>query len=197
MWPPNLFRLWLLFPLLCAQGCATQTSRPPAEEAKPRPALSQEDLRQRVEALLSGYERIPTEEDFRPLGPGALVVLEQIFLDPARLPTQRTRAVASMALVESPQAEQKLKEILSDPKIDVQYRSTAVLALAHRSGAGALGELRPLLEDKDASLRHAAARALGRVGTLQARRSLEERLGKEPDPAVREAIQQSLTKTEP
>jgi HEAT repeat protein len=187
--------------LLSATGCATQASKQPADETRPATqspaAKSQGDLKAKVEALLSGYERIPTDEDWKRLGPDALGVLEQLYNDPAQLPSTRTRAVASMAQVDNPAAVDSLKAIVADAKVDAQYRSTAVLALGYRTGEQALPQLEPLLDDKSPQMRDAAARAIGKVGTPDARKSLEERLGKEQDPAVREAIQQSLTKMEP
>lgn len=192
---------WVLASLASFTGCASQSSKTPAEEPKPSTespaARTQAGLRDAVDALLSGYERVPTEEDWKRLGPDALGVLEQIYNDPAALPSRRTRAVASMAQVDNPEAVSRLKAIVGDSAADPQYRSTAALALAYRTGEKSLPEVQPLLDHQDPRLRDAAARALGRVGTEDARKFLEERLGKEEDPAVREAIQQSLTKMEP
>ncbi len=187
--------------LVASSGCANQSSKAPAADPKPPTqspaAKSQEDLKARVEALLSGYEFVPSEEHFKPLGPQALTVLEQIFNDPSALPTRRNNAVAAMALVDNPAAESKLRAIVTDPKIDLQLRSTAAMALAHRTGEKALPDLLPLLDAEEPRLRDAAARAVGSVGTPGAKKALEDRLGKEEDPSVREAIQQTLTKMEP
>ncbi|MBI3185838.1 MAG: HEAT repeat domain-containing protein [Myxococcales bacterium] len=194
---PNLFWLWWAAALTLASGCVTQNSRPPEEARPPAPPPKPQDMKVRVLALISGYERVPTEEEFKELGPGALAVLDELYADASQLPTTRTRAVASMALVDNPEAEKRLQDLVADPKVDVQYRSTAVAALAHRAGEKALSTLAPLLESEEPRMRDAAARALGRIGTAEARKTLEERLGKEQDAAVREAIQQSLTKMEP
>ncbi len=164
--------------LLCATGCASQASKQAAEEARapaPSPAKAPGELRPKVEALLSGYERIPTDEDWKRLGPEALGVLLQIYQDPAQLPSTRTRAVASLAQVDNPAAVDALKAIVADAAIEAQYRSTAVLALGARTGEKALPQLQPLLEDKSPQLRDAASRAIGKVGTQEARKSLEER----------------------
>jgi HEAT repeat protein len=87
--------------------------------------------------------------------------------------------------------------VIKDAQVDVRYRSTAVVALGHRGGQAAVAELKPLLAASELALRQAAARALGNVGGADARTSLEEQLAKEEDPAVREIIQQSLTKLQP
>lgn len=176
-------------------GCQSQATKQPAEPAPTAPAKG--DLRSQVEALLSGYERVPTAEDWKRLGPEALEVLEAIFQDPKALPSTRTRAVASMALVDNPAAVQRLVAISADSSVDEQYRSTAALALGRRGGPGAFEAVQPLLDDPSARVRDAAARALGSLGTPKARQVLELRLEKEEDPVVREAIQRSLTKLEP
>jgi hypothetical protein len=180
-----------------AGGCATQASKSSAEETRARPQVTPAALREQVEGLLNGYERMPTDEEWKRIGPDALGVLEQIYLDATALPSRRTRAVASMAQVDNPAAADKLKEILQDGRVDVQYRSTAALALGSRMGSSAVPALEPALKDRDGRVREASARAMARLGSPEARRSLEEQLAKEEDPAVREVIQQSLTKTEP
>ncbi|MGQ0507577.1 MAG: HEAT repeat domain-containing protein [Myxococcaceae bacterium] len=183
--------------LLCTVACANQN--PKAAEEKRAMALNATpaELRPKVEALLNGYERIPTDEDWKRLGPNALQVLEQIYADPAVLPTRRTRAVASMAQVDNPAAAERLRSILKDTQADVQYRSTAAQALSARLGPDAVPDLNPSLSDKDARVREGGAKALSRVSGPEARQLLEDRLGNEEDPAVREIIQQSLTKSEP
>ncbi len=182
--------------LAAASGCARHSSKA-TEEARPTSALSPEALRAQVESLLNGYERMPTDEDWKAVGPEALGVLEQIYRDPKALPSRRTRAVASMAQVDHPAAGDTLKAILQNPRVEAQYRSTAALALGARLGSFAVPVLEGSLKDGDGAVREATARAMGRVGGPDARRSLEEQLANEQDPAVREVIQQSLTKTEP
>jgi hypothetical protein len=185
--------------LFSAQGCATQAPKQ-AEEAKPAGSTPSDpaQMRKKVEDLLSGYERIPKQEDWHRLGPDALAALEAIYRDPDALVSRRTRAVASMGQVENPKAEETLRSIIQDPKADVQYRSTAVLALSYRLGpSAAVPQVEPLLESKEPAMRDAATKALGQLGTAEARKSLEDRLGKEEDPAIREAIQQTLTKMQP
>jgi HEAT repeat protein len=197
----NVFRAGAL--ALCglaAAGCAVQAT--PTAEVQPQkvaapPLKSQAGLRDGVNALLTGYERVPTAEDWKTLGPEALMVLEQVYADAAALPSTRSRAVASMALVDNPEAAARLRTIIDDPKADVQYRSHAVRALAFRVGEQALPQLETALADSAPAMREAAAMALGRLKSPAARRSLEGRLPNEADEAVREALHRSLGKATP
>ncbi len=179
--------------LLTAAGCANHKSSEEGQGGKLSPAA----LREQVDALLNGYERMPTDEDWKRLGPDALGALEQIYADTNALPTRRTRAVASLAQVDNPAAVERLKAILGDERADAQYRSTAALALGTRLGNAAVPALEPALKDRNTRVREASARAMARLGSPEARRSLEVQLENEEDPAVREVIQRSLTKTEP
>jgi HEAT repeat protein len=188
-----MLRFALCALLLSAVGCANRKS----SDESGGGGLSAAAMREQVDALLNGYERIPSDEDWKRLGPGALGTLEQIYADPNAFPTRRTRAVASMAQVDNPAAVERLKAILQDDRADPQYRSTAALALGARIGNEAVPSLEPALKDRDTRVREASARAMARLGTPEARRSLEAQLENEQDPLVREVIQRSLTKTEP
>lgn len=158
--------------------------------------MTQAPLREKVEALLGG-ERAPSAEEWKKLGPEALWVLEQIYNDPAALPSRRTRAVASMALVDDPAAIAHLEAILFEPATEESYRAIAAQALAQRVGPAALEKLSPLLSSKTATTREAAVRAIGTLSTPEAKKKLEEHLEIEDDSAVREVAQQTLTKMQP
>jgi HEAT repeat protein len=177
-------------------SCAPRP-KSPAEESHPTrspAALKQGDLRTQVDALLA---RSAPLEEWRKLGPETLDVLEQVFNDPAAQPEQRTRALIAIGHLEQPAAMDRVKAIARDPNADVRYRATAVAALGHRGGQAVIPDLKQVLGGGEPALRQAAARALGNVGGEAARSPLEEHLSKEEDPAVREVIQQSLTKLQP
>lgn len=184
---------------LVAFTASAQTKKKPGHPApvpvNSPPPPGPENVRAKVETLLSGYEYVPTNEDWKRVGPGALDVLVQIANDPAQLPTRRTRAVASMAQVENPKATDTLLTLANDSKVEVRYRSTAVEALGAKLGDAALPKVSPLLNAKDAELREASARAIARMNTADARKTLESRLEKEQDPAVRDALQRGLKTT--
>ncbi len=187
----------LVLPLLALVSCATQTPKQSAEEGSKQVPPSGEALQAQVDALLSGYERVPTDEEWKRLGPEALPALEKIYRDASALPSKRSRAVSGMAQVDNPRANEVLKEIVLDPKSEQHLRATAMLALGYRGGPEAIAALEPMLAHDEPALREGAARALAKVGTPQAKQPLEERLDRETDPVVREAIQQSLTKLTP
>lgn len=182
--------------LAVTASAQTSTKKKPGQQA-PAPVIAPkppgpEELRPKVEALLNGYEYVPTAEDWKRLGPNALTVLQDIAKDTTQLPTRRTRAVASMGQVDNPNAGQTLTAMVSDVKVDARYRATAIEALGARLGDKALPTVKPYLSATNVELREATARTLSRMTTPDARKSLESRLEKEQDAAVREAIQRGL-----
>ncbi len=197
--------LWAALCSVAISGaaCAKSSSQPGALPAPAGgPAVAQQqplkrDVTASVESLLAGYEYVPSDEDWRKLGPDALPVLERIFNDPNALKSTRSRAVSSMGQVAHPDASARLSLIMVDASVDGWFRSRAVLALAYRDGAASAAKITPMLDDTSIDVREAAGRALGSVGGAAAKLALELRLEQEPDRAVREALQQSLTKLQP
>lgn len=183
--------------LLLSPGSTPQAAQaePSAPTAAPTPAPR---LRSEVTSLLARPDAFPPyEDDWRPLGPAALGVLEELASDPKAPSPQRARAVTSMAAVDHPQASERLRGLLQDPRAQPPLRASAATALGLRVGTEAVSTLLPLLEDREADVRAAVARALGRLGGTQVQQALEERLPLEEAPLVREAIQQGLTFVEP
>lgn len=154
-------------------------------------------LRARIEALLQDPSPTPREADWKPLGPDALAVLVQVASDPNVPSAWRARAVASMGLVDHPEAVSRLHALLDDPGTHPTLRAHAAFALALRSGPEALSALLPHLQDGQQQVREAVALAIGRLGSIEAQKALEERLPVEEDLLVRDAIQQGLTLVEP
>jgi hypothetical protein len=183
--------------LLLSPGSTPQAAQaePPAPLAAPAPAKG---LRSEVASLLARPEAFPPyENDWKPLGPAALGVLEEVASDPKAPSPQRARAVTSMAAVDHPRAAERLRVLVQDPRAQSTLRASAATALGLRLGTEAVSMLLPLLEDRDEDVRAAVARALGRLGGTQVQQALEERLPLEEDPLVREALQQGLTFVEP
>jgi HEAT repeat protein len=192
--PLGVARWGLAAVLLLSPGSTLQ-----AAQAEPSaPAASAPGLRSEVASLLARPEAFPPDEsDWKPLGPAALGVLEELASDPKAPSPQRARAVTSMAAVDHPQASERLRVLAVDPRGQSPLRASAATALGLRVGTEAVSTLLPLLEDRDESVRAAAARTLGRLGGAQVQQALEERLPLEEAPLVREAIQQGLTFVEP
>ncbi len=154
-------------------------------------------LRTRVEALLQDPDAFLREADWRRLGPDALAVLVEVASDPNVPSAWRARAVASMGMVDHPEAVQRLHALLEDPGTHPTLRAHAAFALALRSGPDSLSTLLPHLQDGQQQVREAVALAIGRLGSVEAQKALVERLPLEEDLLVREAIQQGLTLAEP
>jgi HEAT repeat protein len=171
--------------LLLGPGTSLQAATAPTE------------VRGQVLSLLDRAGAVPQETEWKPLGPAALGVLEELALD-AQAPAQRrSRAVRFMAAVDHPQATDRLQAFLQNGDTQPDLRASAATALGLRVGTGAVPTLLPFLQDQSEPVREAVARALGRLGGTQVQQALEERLPLEEVPGVREALQQGLTFTLP
>lgn len=188
------FSRWLV--VLAAVLVAGNAGDASALMSEPTPSTAAA-LRARVEALLQDEDVYQHEGDWKPLGPDALAVLVQVAADPNVPSAWRARAVASMGFVENPEAVERLHALLDDSGSHPTLRANAAFALALRSGPEALSALLPHLQDGQQQVREAVALAIGRLGSVEAQRALEERLPAEEDLLVRDAIQQGLTLVEP
>ncbi|WP_225414109.1 HEAT repeat domain-containing protein [Stigmatella hybrida] len=171
--------------LLVSPGTASQAATAPA------------GVRGEVLSLLDRAGAVPQETEWKPLGPAALGVLEELAADPQTPPQRRSRAVTFMAAVDHPQATDRLQAFLQNGDTQPDLRASAATALGLRVGTGAVPTLLPFLQDGSDPVREAVARALGRLGGAQVQQALEERLPLEEVPGVREALQQGLTFTLP
>lgn len=171
--------------LLVGPGASLQAATAPA------------GVRGEVLSLLDRAGAVPQETEWKPLGPAALGVLEELAADPQTPPQRRSRAVTFMAAVDHPQATDRLQAFLQNGDTQPDLRASAATALGLRVGTGAVPTLLPFLQDRSEPVREAVARALGRLGGAQVQQALEERLPLEEVPGVREALQQGLTFTLP
>ncbi|WXH26167.1 hypothetical protein WA016_00074 [Myxococcus stipitatus] len=177
---------------------ALALSHAPYESSAPTPLVSPGDLRTQVLALLDASSQGPIrEEQWQRLGAQALPVLNALVMDNSVGPSRRSRAIASLALVDPTQGARSIQEVLDDTRAPADVRASAAQALAQCMGVEAIGILAPRLSDHEDPVREAVALTLGRLGGQQARQVLEERLPVEERPLVREALQRGLTLTEP
>ncbi|WNG48544.1 HEAT repeat domain-containing protein [Archangium minus] len=174
-------------------GEASAVRMPPASPA-PQPRAT---VREKILRLLERPEALPRAADWAPLGPDALTELLELASNPSSPEPQRTRAVAAIAVVENPEATQRLQGLLISQATPDSVRAAATLALSRRAGLEAFPLLTPLLADRSEQVRATAAQTLGRMGGAEARKVLEERLPFEETLVVREAIQQGLSYIEP
>jgi HEAT repeat protein len=167
------------------------------EPSPPSAPASHEVLRAQIVALLQQPDPALHETDWKPLGPAALTVLEELAADPHAPSLHRVRAVAALAVVDHPEAVHRLRALLEEASGHPTLRASAALALGLRVGPDSLSVLLPFLQDRQEQVREAVALAIGRLGSLEAQQALEERLALEDDLLVREAIQQGLTLSVP
>lgn len=191
----RMFWIQTLFAsILALTGCAGKGQ--PTEAGKLQPSFEENQLRSRVEVLLS-QSNVGSVGEWKQLGPGALPILEQIYRDPTSPESRRFGAVESLAQVDNPEASTALKGILSDARMPPPYRARAARALGLRDGRSAVQSLRPVLGDSDPLVREAAIKSVADVGGDEARKFLEERLPREEDPNLRAFIQRTLVRIQP
>ena len=147
-------------------------------------------MREPVMAMLNGTETSVTAADVQALGEGATAELLEISKDPTVPPTRRARAITALRYVRmTPEVEQTLERHLDES--ESLLRRKAALSLA-TVGQSAIARLSSALESADIHLRMAAARALGQIGSDQARTAIEQRLTTETEPVAQEALRDAL-----
>ncbi|MBJ6764352.1 HEAT repeat domain-containing protein [Myxococcaceae bacterium JPH2] len=199
----SLARGWLVGSALgvfAVGGLASEAALAPV----PHPASVVDDasaergLRDRVLGLL---EHSPLEEAAREqwhdLGTGAVPILAELAKSHAVPSERRALAVASLAVVAPPQGADTIGALLADLQAPPEVRASAAAALGRSLGLEATSPLLAQLQDRDAQVRAAVAQALGRLGGQEVRQALEDRVALEESAQVREALQRSLTLTEP
>ena len=176
---------------------ACATPQRPADEPSPltqSPASQRlAPLRQRISGMLPGAR----PEEWKRLGPDALIVLQQIVNDPATYPEQRAQALRALPLADSPDARGVLEAYARDAHQDPATRAGALDATLSLPPPpdNTLG--RGMLDDPAPPVRAAAARVVAKLGGAGAREALEARLEKEEDAAVRQEVQRGLTALQP
>lgn len=142
--------------------------------------------------MLSGFEEIPSDADWRRLGDGVLPVLIELSNTPAEPTYVRLRAVGATAAFPRAAVRTFLLAVArADGQSDLFVRE-AVTALARGFGAASVGDLIPFLDHPEPVVREAVARSLGRLGRSDGTRALRARLPRERDVAVRTAIESAL-----
>lgn len=143
-------------------GVATPSSSEPA----PATQLTDEEVQQRVEALLGTIDtRIPAEQ-WHALGLRGTALLERIAQDPNVLPSKRAGAVAGLSLIGAPSSSTVLLDLARSEQAPLTVRLGAVHGTPGVLSASQVGPaLKPLLEGaKDPHIRRAAAEVLSRHG---------------------------------
>ncbi|MDC0708369.1 HEAT repeat domain-containing protein [Stigmatella sp. ncwal1] len=189
----SLPRLGLAALLLVGPGAPLMAATAPSTGGAGASPSGPGEVRAEVLSLLERSGAVPYETEWKPLGPAALGILEELAADPNTPAQRRSRAVTFMAAVDNPQATDRLQAFLKNGDTQPTLRASAATALGLRVGTEAVPTLLPFLQDSSDPVREAVARALGRLGGVQVQQALEERLPLEEAPVVREALQQGLT----
>ncbi|MBU8900061.1 HEAT repeat domain-containing protein [Corallococcus sp. M34] len=199
----SLARRWLVgsaLGVLAVGGLAAEAALAPVTHSLSVDAAPSTEggLRDRVLGLL---EHSPLEEgareQWRELGTGAVPILAELAKSHDVPSERRALAVASLAVVAPPQGADTIGVLLADPHAPSEVRASAAAALGRSLGLEATSPLLAQLQDRDARVRTAVAQALGRLGGQEVRQALEDQVALEESAQVREALQRSLTLTEP
>ena len=153
-------------------------------------AATAEPTRDAVMTLLNAYETPVDAAAVEHLGNGSGKVLVAISNDVSVPPTRRARAIAALQHVpHTSDVVRTLRRHLTGSEPLLQRHAALALSVL---GNDAVGDLVPALASTDSELRVAAATALGKIGSMQARAALKERLDTESEAAVRTAITAAL-----
>ena len=159
------------------------------------PARTPEEARTRVGALLDAPDAGAAE--FASVGTEAPAALAAVLGDPAASTQRRLGAARALGALPDGAGQPALAQAVASPGLPEAVRDGAAEALGGSDRDGAVVRLTPLLAHADPAVRRAAARGLGRAGGAGARKSLEDRLEQEEDPAVRERLQAALARIQP
>ena len=141
---------------------------------------------------LSGIEDAPTAESLRAIGDGVPQELMELVADPSQRSSVRARALHALGWFPSPDTRALLETALEGD--DPLMARKAAYALANGWKAASLPALEQALSSSDAQLRNATARALGTIEDGAVVKILDARLAVETQPAVREALESSLSR---
>jgi len=159
--------LFLLGALLAAPGVAQRRppqQAPPSENApvQPKDELTDEDVKQQIQAYLGSIDTPIGANQWKSLGPRAIPMLEAIATNPKELPTRRAKAIDGLAALGDKKASALFRQIAARDGEKINVRFAAVRGLARvtpRSHAATA--LKPILENaKDSRLRALAAEQL-------------------------------------
>lgn len=156
------------------------------------PAYADDALRARCLDVLSAYEDPAGAAEWRGMGSGAPVELLAIARDVSVSQTKRANAILALGWFPNADTRGYLASLASTEQTDGLFRRKAVYALGNGWGDAAVPDLTQALASSDIQLRAAAARALGKVGSVPAKEALRARLPVEPDGMVSSAITSAL-----
>jgi hypothetical protein len=200
--------LWLAPAVLLAGSCQENARTAPEQNATsaalssaaptPRPSAAvraaDPALKQKLIALMSGYEHIVTKDELDRLGePEALTAaLLAVHADPEVHLAVRTNALANLRFYPSPTAKAALEGALLSPATPDVIRRSAVKAYGAGFGQEAVDVLAKMLEHEELHTRNLAAKTLLQIGGQRATETLRHRLPNEREALVKSTIEAGL-----
>lgn len=148
-------------------------------------ASAPEELRRSIETLLSGYEKVPTGDDWARLGSRDAVAAELVQLaDGAAASVMAARATASLGHFPTPVVWFFLERRVGDASVAAMLRGKAAIALARAFGDAAAPVVARLFAERDADLREDGLRAWRFMVSPSAERFISARAAREPSPRL-------------
>jgi HEAT repeat protein len=152
------------------------------------PAAVQTQALAAVNQILQSFETIPSEAEWKKLGPNAAPVLRQIALDKTTVVTRRKNAIMGLVYFGDDKTKSLLKGLVANEAESYRIRGRAALSLALVAGADAVTDLTPLLAAPKHRLREATIKALARIDSDAVIAPLKARLSVEPKAYLKESI---------
>ena len=146
-----------------------------------------------VDELLNAFETIPSEVEWKTLGPTAGVALRRVAVDKTTVVTRRKRAISALIYFPDDATKTLLKGIVTNAAESYRVRGQAAFSLALTSGEAAIADLTPLLSAEKHRLREATIKAFARIDSDAVVAPLKARLTIEPKAYLKEAIQKVLS----
>lgn len=163
----------------------------------PTTAMSDAQVRERVEFLLSGYEYFPTRADLDGVAVAERMapLLRDLSVDVSKSPVLNNRAVNALAYYQDADTIAHLRTLALTPASQVtsdrkrlraarSRRYQAIVSYARAAGEQSLGDMEVLMAADDLQIRLSAISATGKHLGKKGKGVLETLLASETDPVV-------------
>ena len=170
---------------LAAPGTPPRNARPveraPSADTAPAPALSGDEIAQRVRTYLAAIDTPITASQWRELGQSAVAPLEAVLHDPGALPSRRAKAVDALSVIGGARAKQLVLETAQSEDEPFGVRASAIRGAARVLTARELAaKLRPVMENAGQTpIRATAAEVLARHAGASSCAAVRAQAGRE------------------
>jgi len=146
------------------------------------PAMSDAEVRARVESLLGTIDRAIPADSWRALGPAAIPVLAEIAASEDQMPSTRSMALGALGAADPARAETIARALVDAPDEPLTVRETAVRTLGRvLSSVQLRAALAPALRSaRPVGLRSVAAETLARHAGQEACAEVMDQVSLEP-----------------